>query len=71
VRWRTPPTRERACSPLGTAGFEPQRSPVRLAGIIDDLERIEGDRVAIVVRADRALPAGGDWGRVAPRVGYA
>ncbi|HUD72718.1 MAG TPA: DNA internalization-related competence protein ComEC/Rec2, partial [Dongiaceae bacterium] len=48
-------------------GFEAQGSPARLAGTIEDLERIDGDRAALVVRADRAaVPAGETWSRVTP-----
>jgi len=49
------------------SGFEPQRSPARLAGTIEELERLDGDRAAIVVQADRAaFSAGESWSRVSP-----
>jgi hypothetical protein len=53
------------------AGFEEGATPIRLHGRVSDVERLDDDRVALVVRLERwSIPAGGaDERRATPPVG--
>src|SRR5712675_1722033 len=45
------------------AGFEEGETPVRILGVVTDVERLEDDRVALTLRLRRAAIPAGDQGR--------